>query len=232
MNHEKTLLVLFIRPWHSWNILTSVDWERQSGSRLVHGEGHCGPPWGGGHWNILLIFSQAVPYLSMSGESHWKDSIGPGRGGALTESCNSVQTCICVTLCECRLPKRWCVSTLWARQGGRHASGACWPVLSASVSLSPGRVLVGRTVLLLLKIEEILKSAGRGEDKYSISVFLPILLFSTAFHLSWDGFLSCQLQQKIIAYRFYQIGPLIISCTYYYFFSCSETFVQGPIRWS
>lgn len=29
MNYENALLVLLIRPWHSWNILTSVDREQQ-----------------------------------------------------------------------------------------------------------------------------------------------------------------------------------------------------------
>lgn len=52
------------------------------------------------------------------------------------------------------------------------------------MSPNAGRLLVEGTVLLLLKIEEILKSGGREEDKYSISVFLPILLFFTAFHFS------------------------------------------------
>lgn len=82
-----------------------------SATGLLTVRGIVGPP-----GEEVPIFSQAVPYLSISGEDHWKDFIGPG-GRPSADSCNSVQTCICVTPCECRLPQRWCVSTLWAGRG-------------------------------------------------------------------------------------------------------------------
>lgn len=143
-----------------------------------------------------------------------------------------MQMCVCVTPCECLLPQRWCVSPFWAGRGPRHGSRGLLVSLSASVSLDSGRMLVRRIVLLLLKIEEILKSAGREEDKYSISVFLPILLFSTAFHfLRWIFILPTSTEDNCIPFLSdwpsYHFMYLLLL-----FFSFSKTFVQGHIRWS
>lgn len=105
MNHEKTLLVLFIRPWHSWNILTSVDGEQQFSCRLARS---VGPP----EEAVAGTFSPFSPRQCRtlrSGESHWKDFIG--------EQGNSAESCSTVTPGEPCLPQRWPISVLWAEWG-------------------------------------------------------------------------------------------------------------------
>lgn len=103
--------------------------------------------------------------------------------------------------------------------GGRRAS------LSASVSWSAGRMLGGRTVLLLLKIEEILESAGREEDRYSISVFLPnfTVFHSISFFIRWIFILPTSTENNCIP--FLSDWP-----SYHFFFFLFRNFCTGMYK--
>lgn len=183
MNHEKTLLVLFIHLWHSWNVLTSVDREQWFSCRLA-----CSMAlWGPLRRRPLEHFphspGQCCTFLWVV-RCTWKDFVGPRS----TPQRIRLQQCADVhsrgPVWVLPAPDLVCFYSQGKAGGAAVLAECVGQFVCQCVSLSAGTVLVGRTVLLLLKIEEILKSTGREEDKYSISVFLSILLFSTAFHFS------------------------------------------------
>ena len=73
MSHENTLLVIFFSPWHSWNILTSVDRE-QSGCSSAAGSEAVRVVWA--PQEAAGTFSPFPP--RQSSESHWRDFTGQG----------------------------------------------------------------------------------------------------------------------------------------------------------
>lgn len=90
-----------------------------------------------------------------------------------------------VPLLNTACPKDSGTCVPWPELMARRAAEACRPVCLPE-HLSRGRTWVGKTVLLLFSQNRgnTPGGGGRGGDKYSTSHFLPVPLFSTAFHFS------------------------------------------------
>ena len=114
MSHENTLLVIFVSPWQSWNILTSVDRE-QSGCSSAAGSEAVRVVWA--PKEAAGTFSPFPPRQS----SESLEGFHRPRGHLSAESHSSV---------------RWCFSVLQAQARGLSVG------LFVTVSLSRGRTVL------------------------------------------------------------------------------------------